>query len=59
MFNESGAIRPPARSGALLVPIWGYRFVSQFLEFGLPTLPGLGMDLDPAKIEIQTDVFAE
>jgi hypothetical protein len=38
MSHESGAIRPPARSGALLVPIWGYRFVSQFLEFGLPTL---------------------
>jgi hypothetical protein len=38
VFNESGAIRPPARSGALLVPIWGYRFVSEFLEFGLPTL---------------------
>jgi hypothetical protein len=36
--HELGAIRPPARSGALLVPIWGYRYVSEFLEFGLPTL---------------------
>src|SRR5262249_11850369 len=24
----------------------------------LPTLPGLGMDLDPAKIEAQSEVFA-
>jgi L-alanine-DL-glutamate epimerase-like enolase superfamily enzyme len=24
--------------------------------FALPTLPGLGMDLDPAKIEAQTDL---
>jgi len=31
-------MRPPARSGAVLVPVWGHRFVSQFLEFGLPTL---------------------
>jgi L-alanine-DL-glutamate epimerase-like enolase superfamily enzyme len=27
-------------------------------EFAPPTLPGLGMDLDPAKIETQTEVFA-
>ena len=26
-------------------------------EFALPTLPGLGMDLDPAKIEAQADVY--
>ena len=38
MSHEPGALRSPARFGALLVPIWGYRFVSQFLEFGLPTL---------------------
>jgi L-rhamnonate dehydratase len=25
-------------------------------EFALPTLPGLGMHLDPAKIEAQTEV---
>ena len=31
-------MRPPARSGAVLVPVWGYRYVSEFLEFGLPTL---------------------
>jgi hypothetical protein len=36
--QEFGAVRPPALSGAVLVPVWGYRFVSQFLEFGLPTL---------------------
>jgi hypothetical protein len=35
-------MRPPARSGAVLVPVWGYRFVSQFLEFGLPTLLAAG-----------------
>ena len=28
-------------------------------EFGLPTVPGLGMDLDATKIEAQQDVYAE
>ena len=28
-------------------------------EFAPPTLPGLGMDLDPAKIEAQVEVYAE
>jgi len=42
MTHEPGAVRPAATSGALLVPIWGYRFVSQFLEFGLPTLLASG-----------------
>jgi L-rhamnonate dehydratase len=27
-------------------------------SFAVPALPGLGMDLDPAKIEVQTEVFA-
>ena len=26
-------------------------------EFGRPTLPGLGMDLDPTKIEVQKEVY--
>ena len=26
-------------------------------EFALPTLPGLGMALDPAKIEAQAEVY--
>ena len=38
MPHEPGAVRLPARSGVILVPVWGYRFVSEFLEFGLPTL---------------------
>jgi hypothetical protein len=42
MTHEPGAVRAAATSGALLVPIWGYRFVSQFLEFGLPTLLASG-----------------
>ena len=33
------AVRPPPANGVtLLMPVWGYRFVSQFLEFCLPTL---------------------
>jgi L-alanine-DL-glutamate epimerase-like enolase superfamily enzyme len=28
-------------------------------SFAVPTQPGLGMDLDPAKIEAQTEVFAD
>jgi L-rhamnonate dehydratase len=28
-------------------------------EFALPTLPGLGMDLDPAKIEAQAEVYCD
>jgi hypothetical protein len=31
-------MRSPASSGAVLVPVWGSPFVSQFLEFGLPSL---------------------
>lgn len=30
--------RPPARAVRLLLPVWGYRYVKQFLEFALPTM---------------------
>jgi hypothetical protein len=30
--------RPRVRAVTVLMPVWGYRFVSQFLEFCLPTL---------------------
>src|SRR5262249_48967140 len=36
--SASFAPRPPPKSVTLLVPVWGYRFVCQFLEFCLPTL---------------------
>src|SRR6201986_5214448 len=29
---------PPVRAVTVLMPVWGYRFVNQFLEFCLPTL---------------------
>jgi hypothetical protein len=35
-------IRPPPKQVTLLLPVWGYRFVSQFLEFCLPTLLASG-----------------
>jgi len=31
-------VRPPPKAVMLLLPVWGYRYVSQFLEFCLPTL---------------------
>lgn len=31
-------VRSPVKAITLLVPVWGYRFVLQFLEFCLPTL---------------------
>src|ERR1700704_5503956 len=31
-------VREPMSAAALLVPVWGHSFVSQFLEFSLPTL---------------------
>jgi hypothetical protein len=31
-------MRPQPKGITLLLPVWGYRFVSQFLEFCLPTL---------------------
>ena len=30
--------RPPPRAAKVLLPVWGYRYVRQFLECGLPTL---------------------
>src|SRR5690349_12017487 len=30
--------RTPVRAVTVLMPVWGYRFVNQFLEFCLPTL---------------------
>jgi hypothetical protein len=30
--------RPPLKGVTLLLPVWHYRFVTQFLDFGLPTL---------------------
>ena len=31
-------LRPPPKSAILLLPVWGYSYVRQFLESGLPTL---------------------
>ena len=36
--ERAASTRPPVRSVTVLMPVWGYRFVSQFLEFCLPTL---------------------
>ena len=36
--GPSAARRTPVRAVTILMPVWGYRFVSQFLEFCLPTL---------------------
>ena len=40
--GPSAAARPPLAAVTLLLPVWGYRFVSQFLEFCLPTLLARG-----------------
>jgi hypothetical protein len=32
------ALRPPPKAITVLLPVWGYRFILQFLEFCLPTL---------------------
>jgi hypothetical protein len=34
--------RGPPRAARLLVPVWGYRYVKQFLEFSLPTMLSAG-----------------
>jgi hypothetical protein len=31
-------LRPPPKAATLLLPVWGYSYVRQFLECGLPTL---------------------
>jgi len=36
--GSSASQRPPVKAVTLLMPVWGYRFVGQFLEFCLPTL---------------------
>jgi hypothetical protein len=36
--EPSSSRRTPLRAVTMLMPVWGYRFVSQFLEFCLPTL---------------------
>jgi hypothetical protein len=36
--ERAAAPRPPVQAVTVLMPVWGYRFVIQFLEFGLPTL---------------------
>src|ERR1700724_1558176 len=38
MPKREAAPRQPVRAVTVLMPVWGYRFVSQFLEFCLPTL---------------------
>jgi len=37
-FAAGEAPRTPARSVRVLLPVWGYRYVKQFLDFSLPTL---------------------
>src|SRR5215208_3425020 len=37
--KEAGSItRTPPKYAQVLLPVWGYRFIQQFLEFSLPTL---------------------
>jgi hypothetical protein len=36
--GPSAVHRTPLRAVTVLMPVWGYRFVNQFLEFCLPTL---------------------
>src|SRR3977135_2999451 len=38
MTSSRNSARPPARAVRLLLPVWGYRYVKQFLEFALPTM---------------------
>jgi hypothetical protein len=38
LSQEHRVVRSAASEVALLVPVWGYSFVCQFLEFSLPTL---------------------
>jgi hypothetical protein len=56
--------RPPLKSVKLLLPVWGHRYVRQFLEVGLPTLlapgnvPALAASL-PSEFEILTSAADE
>ena len=36
--SGTGQRRPPPRSVQFLLPVWGSRYITQFLNFGLPTL---------------------
>jgi hypothetical protein len=38
LSERAAAPRPPVQAVTVLMPVWGYRFVNQFLEFSLPTL---------------------
>jgi len=57
-------LRPPLKSVKLLLPVWGHRYVRQFLEIGLPTLmapgnvPALAQSL-PSEFEILTSAADE
>ena len=37
-FESGPGLRAPPTAVKLLLPIWGHRYINQFLEFGLPTL---------------------
>lgn len=37
-IESAQPVRPPPAAVKLLLPVWGYRYVSEFLEFGLPSL---------------------
>jgi hypothetical protein len=51
--------RGPVKAVHVLLPLWGYRFIQQFLEFSLPTLlapgniPALAKDL-PCRFVLMT-----
>src|SRR6202043_2552243 len=38
VIPQASGARPSARAVRLLLPVWGYRYVRQFLEFSLPTM---------------------
>ncbi len=38
MVSRTNGRRPPPRAVRLLLPVWGYRYVQQFLDFALPTM---------------------
>src|SRR5271163_3741610 len=56
--------RSPPKAARILLPVWGYSFVRQFLEYGLPTLlapgnvPGLAAEL-PTEFVILTSADDE
>jgi len=41
-ITRAGLRRPPPETVKLLLPVWGHRYVRQFLEVGLPTLMAPG-----------------